>query len=64
MGEFLRSYGIWIALGVLFLLMVKGLGREHGHGGHGCGGCGTGEEQKPVSNGEESQRKTPGSGCH
>ncbi len=47
MVEFLKSYGIWIILGLLFLFMLRG----HAHGGGGC--CGGGHQH----NQDESEKK-------
>jgi hypothetical protein len=64
MIEFLQSYGILIALGLLFLFMMRG----HGHGGMGCGvgGHQHSPEQNPKVGTEEGQPKLGrhSSGCH
>ncbi len=61
MSEFLNSYGIWIILGLLFLLMLRSLA----HGGGGC--CGSGYKRVPVESekkdGQQNSDKH-GSCCH
>lgn len=64
MNEFLQSYGIWIVVGLFFLLMIFG---RRGHG-MGCGmGCG-GHEQEPKkaeeNKGRQQQEEKHSSGCH
>jgi len=67
MTEFLQSYGLWIFLGVIFLLMMFGRARGQGMGG-GC--CGTGGQQRDQENPDdkkkEGQQKPEEhrSGCH
>jgi len=63
MEEFLKSYGVWIFIGLLGLLMLTRFRR--GHGGHGC--CGSGGHDVPNPN--EKEREEPptqrlSSGCH
>ena len=53
MVAFLQSYGVWIFLGLLFLIMFRGRGR-----GMGC--CGE-HQPTPETVTEEEQ---PGSGKH
>jgi hypothetical protein len=63
MIEFLQTYGIWIVIGALFLLMVFGKG--------GCGmGCGMGSYKHDQKTGPGEENKDGkhvekhGSGCH
>ncbi len=63
MGEFLQSYGIWIFLGLFFLVMMRG----HRHGM----GCGMGghrkhhEEDKEARGGQPNANdRGPSTGCH
>ena len=54
MWQFLQTYGIWIVLGVVFILMM----RMCGGGMHGSrGGCGMGMDQNHDQN--EEQAKAP-----
>ena len=58
MAEFLQSYGIWIFLGFLFLLMLRG----HRHG-MGC--CGSHQHEPETVKEEEHQESGKrNSGCH
>jgi len=61
MSEFLQSYGIWIVVGLMFLLMI------FGRRGHGMGCCG-GHEQEPGKTEEkkdgQKQEEKHSSGCH
>jgi hypothetical protein len=61
MNEFLQTYGIWIVVGLFFLLMIFGR-RGHGMGGGCCGG----PEQEPKKPGEKEghQEEKQSSGCH
>lgn len=68
MAEFLQSYGLWILLGLIFLLMMWGRVRGRGMGG-GC--CGTGgqqhdHQQDAGDKKKEGQQKPEEqrSGCH
>ena len=60
MIEFLKSYGVWIVLGVFILLMLV---RSRGHAGGGCGmgGHQHGDTQNPGEEKKEEQHKH--SGC-
>ena len=58
MWQFLQTYGIWILLGALFILMM----RMHGGGmhGHGMGGgCGMGMEHDQHDEPSNTQRVVP-----
>ena len=63
MIEFLQNYGIWILLGLFFLLMLRG----HGHGM--CCGMGShhkhhgGDKQSKTSGGDTDGGR-PSAGCH
>jgi hypothetical protein len=59
MLEFLQSYGIWIFLGLLFLLMLRG----HSHG-TGCCGGGHQHDQGTSMETEQPGNDKHGSGCH
>jgi len=61
MVEFLKSYGIWIVMGVLFLIMLRG----HAHGGGGC--CGGGHQhdhEEPGKKDGQSESGKSNSSCH
>lgn len=64
MIEFLQTYGILIAFGLLFLFMMRG----HGRGGMGCGMGGHQHRRSgtPKAGEEEDQPESGkrGSGCH
>lgn len=46
--EFLKTYGIWILLGLgVWWFLRRSHGTGHGHGSSGCGmGCGTSGHQR------------------
>jgi len=63
MIEFLQSYGIWILLGLFFLLMLRG----HGHGM--CCGMGNhqehyGGDKQIKANGRDTEDGRPSARCH
>ncbi len=61
MEEFIRSYGLWILLGVVFIAMHRfgmGCGGGHSHGSKQADEpAKPGEEKKPVTSGRAG-------GCH
>ena len=59
MVDFLQSYGIWIGLGLFFLLML----RSHRHGG-GCGMSHGSREEHHNSEQTGTDKRNTGTGCH
>lgn len=61
MIEFLKSYGIWIVVGVFLLVMLV---RSRGHAGGGCGMSGTQRDNSPQNPSEEKKEEQhKHSGC-
>ncbi|MBI1734511.1 MAG: hypothetical protein HYR51_04990 [Candidatus Rokubacteria bacterium] len=64
MDEFMRSYGLWIALAAVFLAMhwFGGCGASHRHGSD----AKPGEKTEPEASGEARRpaRSARGGGCH
>lgn len=56
MAEFLQTYGLWIFLGLMLVLMFRG---------HGAGCCGSGRRQpvKDENKGADTSDSKSG-GCH
>ena len=63
MAEFLQSYGIWIFLGLMVLVMLRGLGRGMGCG---MGGCqhDHADNQETKTDNDKTNDSHRSSGCH
>ncbi|MBI2860219.1 MAG: hypothetical protein HYX91_01775 [Chloroflexi bacterium] len=58
MGEFLQSYGIWIFVGLLLFMMLRG----HRHSG-----CNMGQQQpqeQEIEDKDDAARKGKSGSCH
>lgn len=60
MTEFLQSYGQWIFLGIMVLLMLR-MHRSHGSGGH--GGMQHRDHHEAGVDEKDKERRS-GGGCH
>lgn len=61
MSEFLRSYGQWIFLGIMVLLMLR-MHRSHGSGGSHGGMEHQDHHEAGVD--EKDKKRGSGGGCH
>jgi len=60
MVEFLKSYGIWIVLGLFLLLMLRG----HAHRGGGYRVVTQHNQEEPEKKEGQQESGTHSSGCH